>query len=66
MEEAAARHAETIRYSALAGIQVRSDDGQKTKDSGFWPLVLGGLAGVQLKKEEADRAEKRCRVILHA
>jgi hypothetical protein len=31
---------------------------RKAKDSGFWPSVLEGLAGVRLKKEEADRAEK--------
>ena len=66
MEETAARHAETVHYSASAGIRVGNGEGRKTMDSGFWPLVLGGLAGVQLKKEEADRAEKRCRVILHA
>jgi hypothetical protein len=59
MEEAAARHAETVHYSASAGIQVGGEEGQKAKDSGFWPSVLEGLAGVRLKKEEADRAEKR-------
>ena len=35
MEEAAARHAETIHYSASVGIQVGSDEVRKTKDSGF-------------------------------
>ena len=35
MEEAEARHAKTVHYSASAGIRVRSDEGRKTKDSGF-------------------------------
>ena len=35
MEEAAARHAETIHYSASAGIRVGSDEVWKTKDSAF-------------------------------
>ena len=46
MEEAAARCAETIHYSALAGIRVGSDEVRKTKNSGFWPLMLEGLAGI--------------------
>ena len=33
------------------------------KDSGFWPSVLEGLYGVQLRKEEADRVEKRVREV---
>ena len=49
-----ARHAETIHYSASAEIRVGSDKGRKN-DSDFWPLVVEGLAGVLLKKEEADR-----------
>jgi hypothetical protein len=56
MEEAAARHAETVHYSASAGIRVGGEEGRKAKDSGS---VLEGLAGVRLKKEEADRTEKR-------
>ena len=59
MEEAVARHAETVHYSATAGIRVGGDECRKMKDSGFWPLVLEGLSGVRLKKEEADRAEQR-------
>jgi hypothetical protein len=60
MEEAAARHAETVHYSASsAGIRVGGEEGRKAKDSGFWPSLLEGLAGVRLKKEESDRAEKR-------
>jgi hypothetical protein len=63
MEEAAARHAKTIHYSASAGIRVGGEETRKTKDSGFWPSVLEGLAGVQLRKEEADHAEKRVREV---
>jgi hypothetical protein len=59
MEEAAARHAETVHYSASAGIRVGGEESRKAKDSGFWPSMLEGLAGVRLKKEEADRAERR-------
>ena len=59
MEEAVARHAETIHYSVSAGIRVGSDEARKTKDSGFWPLMLEGLAGVRLRKEEADHVERR-------
>jgi hypothetical protein len=61
MEEAAARHAETVHYSASAGIHVRGEESRKAKNSGFWPSVLEGLTGVRLKKEEADCAEKRVR-----
>ena len=35
MEEATTRHVETVHYSASTGIRVGSDEGQKTKDSGF-------------------------------
>jgi hypothetical protein len=59
MEEAAARHAETVHYSASAGIRVGAEETRKVTDSGFWATVLGGLTGVRLKREEADRAEKR-------
>ena len=38
--------------------------GLKSKHSGFWPLVLEGLSGVQLRKEEADHAEKRVREVI--
>ena len=62
-EESVAPHAETIHYSASAGIRVGSDDGRKTKGFGLWPLVLEGLTGVQLRKEEADRAERRVREV---
>ena len=58
MEEAAPRYRETIHYSASTRIQVGSDEVRKTKDSGFWPLMLEGLASVRLRKEEADRAER--------
>ena len=58
MEEAAACYMETIHYSASTGIRVRSDEVRKTKDSDFWPLMLKGLTGVRLMKEEADRAER--------
>jgi hypothetical protein len=63
MEEAAACHAETIHYSASAGIGVGSDEIQKTKDSGFWPSMLEGIAGVRLRKEEADCAERHVREV---
>ena len=63
MEEAMARHAETIHYSASARIRVESDEVRKTKDTGFWPLMLDGLAGVRLRKEEADRVERRVCVV---
>ena len=59
IEEAAARHVEGNNYSVSAGIRVGGDETRKAKDSGFWPLVLEGLSGVRLKKEEADRAEQR-------
>jgi hypothetical protein len=58
MEEAAACHAETVHYSALAGIRVGGEESRKAKDSGFLPSVLEDLVGVRLRKEEADRAEK--------
>jgi hypothetical protein len=45
----------------LAGIRVGGEETRKTKDSEFWPTVLGGLTGARLKKEEADRAERRVR-----
>ena len=50
MEEAAARHAEAANYAASAGIRVGGDEARKEKDPGFWPLVLEGLSGVQLKR----------------
>ena len=63
MEEVAARHAETVHYSASTGIRVRREEGRKTKDSGFWPLVLEGLVGMRLRKEEANHAERRVREV---
>ena len=63
MEEAAVRHAETIHYSASIGIRVGSEEVWKTKEAGFWPLMLEGLANVRLRKEEADRAERRVREV---
>jgi hypothetical protein len=59
MEEADAHHAETVHYSASTGIRVGGEESRKEKDSGFWPSVLEALAGVQLRNEEADRAERR-------
>jgi hypothetical protein len=47
----------------LAGIRVGGEETRKTKDSEFWPTVLGGLTGARLKKEEADRAERRVREV---
>ena len=64
MEETVVRHVETIHYSMSAGIRVVSDKGHKVKDFGFWPLVLEDLASVRLRKEEADRAERRVREII--
>ena len=46
MEEAEARHVEVVHYSTSAGIRVGGNEDRKTKDSGFWPLVLEGLSGV--------------------
>jgi hypothetical protein len=63
MEEADARHAETTHYSASTGIRVGGEEFRKTKDSGFWMLVLEGLAGVRLRKEEAYCAERRVREV---
>ena len=51
-----ARHAETVHYSASAGIRVGGD---RSIDSEIWPLVLGGLSRAILGKEEADLVEKR-------
>ena len=45
MEEAAARHAETVHYSASAGIRVGGSEARKESKAGFWPTVLEGLAG---------------------
>ena len=63
MEEATTRHLDIIHYSASAGIRVGSDEVRKTKDSGFWPLMLEGLAGVRLTKEEANCAERQVREV---
>ena len=61
MEEAATRHAETIHYSASASIRVGGNEARKESKAGFWPTMLEGLAGARLRKDEADRAERRCR-----
>ena len=63
MEEAAARHAETVHYSASAGIRVVGGEAQKMNEAGFWPVVLEGLVGARLRKEEADHVEKRVREV---
>ena len=63
MEEAVARHAKVAHYLASSEIWVGSDEGRKTEDSRFWPLVIEGLADVRLRKEEADRGEKRLREV---
>ena len=63
MEEAAARHAETVHYSASAGIRVGGSEARKANEAGFWPTILEGLAGARLRKDEADRAKKRVREI---
>ena len=55
MEEAAARHAETVHYSASAGIRVGGGEARKESKAGFWPTMLEGLAGAGLKREESDR-----------
>ena len=59
MQEVVVRHAETVHYSPLVGIRVGSDEGRKAKGSGFWQLVLEGLASVRLRNEEGDHAERR-------
>ena len=61
MDKAAACHAETVHYSASPGIRVGSDEVRKKKEAGFWPLMLEGLVSVRLRREEADRAERRVR-----
>jgi hypothetical protein len=63
MELAAARHAEAVHYSTSAGIRVGGEETRKMADSGFWPTVLEGLTGVRLRKEKADRAEKRVKEV---
>ena len=63
MEEASARHAETIHCSASAEIRVESDEVRKTKDFGFCLLMLEGLADIRLRKEGADHAERRVREV---
>ena len=59
MEEAATRHAETVHYSTSARIRVGGGEARKTNEAGFWLLMLEGLVGARLRKEEADRGEKR-------
>ena len=62
-KEAVARHEETVHYLASAGIRVGSEEVRKTKEARFWPLMLEGLVGVRLRKEEADRVERRVREV---
>ena len=59
MEEDAARNAETVYYLESADIRVGVENGKKTKDTGFWLVVLEGFSGKTLVKEEADRVERR-------
>ena len=59
IEEAEARHAKAVHYWVSAGIRVGGDEDRKTKDSGFWPLVLEDVSGARLKREEASRAEQQ-------
>ena len=54
MEEAAARHVEIVHYSASAGIRVRGGEARKTNEAGFRLLMLEGLAGARLRKEDAE------------
>ena len=63
MEEAVARHVQTVHYSASAGIRVESNEVRKKNEARFWLLMLEGLAGVRLRKEEADRVERRVREV---
>ena len=58
MKKAAARH--PCRDRPLFG--VGSEEVRKTKEAGFWLLMLEGLAGVRMRKEDADRVERRDRV----
>ena len=47
MEEAAARHAETVHYSASAGIRVGGGEARKKNEVVFWPTMLEtGACGV--------------------
>ena len=51
VEEAVTRHAETIHYSVLAGIQVGGENGTGSgTDTGFWLVVLEGFSGKKLRK----------------
>ena len=63
MEEAEAWHVEAVHYSTSTGIRVGGGEARKTNTARFWPLMLEGLAGTRLRKEEANRAEKRVREI---
>ena len=49
----------TIRRQPVFG----GNEARKESETGFWPKMLEGLASARLKKEEADRAEKRVREI---
>ena len=64
MEQVMTRHAEIVHYSTSAGIRVGGDDGQKAKDFKLWSLVLEGLSGVRLRKEESYRVERQVREVI--
>ena len=63
MEEAAARHVETIHYSASTGILVGEKATKPDSNSGFWPVILETLSGGKLQKEEAEHADERVREV---
>ena len=63
VEEAAARHADAIHYSASAWIRLGGSKDREAKDLEFRPSVLESLSRVWLRREETDRAEQRLREI---
>ena len=59
MEQPAALNTEAIHYSMSVGIRVGGEKGIGSRsNTELCPLVIEGLFGVKLRKEEADRAEK--------
>ena len=53
LEEAVARHVELVHYSTSVGIHVGGERVVESgANSGFWLVVLEGLWGKKLKKEE--------------
>ena len=58
MEEVAARHVETIHYSASTGIRVREKAVEFDSKPGFWPVILETLTEGSLQKGEVERAEE--------